>query len=306
MTTASSAPTSTSSFQGAALAPLAAVLLWTGNTIVTKAAAAVIAPASIALYRWLLAFLILTPFLGRAAWQHRATILQHLPKLAVLGGLGMATYQSLAYEAARTTTAVNMGAIVACMPLLSALLASAMAGEALSARKLVGIAASLLGLLVLTTHGAPWALLQGSVQVGDVWMLVAVSSNALYGVLLKRWNLPLSTWQQLYAQIAMGILCLLPFWLGSHISPITAANAPLVLYAAIPASIGAPFFWMTGIKFWGAARATMTMNLLPVLVAVAAWALLGEELHTYHAVGGLVALAGVAWGLSKPKVAKGG
>jgi drug/metabolite transporter (DMT)-like permease len=38
-----------------------------------------------------------------------------------------------------------------------------------------------------------------------------------------------------------------------------------------------------------------------VLVALAAWALLGEELHTYHTVGGLVALAGVAWGLSKPK-----
>ena len=302
MTTTSSAPGAAGSprFQAAALAPLAAVLLWTGNTIVTKAASAVIAPASIALYRWVLAFLILTPFVGRAAWQHRAIIRQHLPKLAVLGSLGMATYQSLAYEAARTTTAVNMGAIVACMPLLSALLASALAGEALSTRKLLGTLVSLAGLLVLTTHGQPLALLQGAVQVGDLWMLVAVASNAFYGVLLKRWNLPLSTWQQLYAQIAMGVLCLLPFWLGSDVSPITAANAPLVLYAGIPASIGAPFFWMTGIKFWGAARATMAMNLLPVLVALAAWLLLGEQLHLYHAVGGLVALAGVALGLSQP------
>jgi drug/metabolite transporter (DMT)-like permease len=35
---------------------------------------------------------------------------------------------------------------------------------------------------------------------------------------------------------------------------------------------------------------------LPVLVAAAAWALLGERLHAYHALGGLLVLAGVWWG----------
>jgi drug/metabolite transporter (DMT)-like permease len=56
---------------------------------------------------------------------------------------------------------------------------------------------------------------------------------------------------------------------------------------------------MTGIKILGPARASLFMNLLPIFVAVAAAGLLGETLHGYHAVGGLLALAGVWWGQQK-------
>jgi drug/metabolite transporter (DMT)-like permease len=37
------------------------------------------------------------------------------------------------------------------------------------------------------------------------------------------------------------------------------------------------------------------MNLLPLLVALGAWGLLGERLHGYHAVGGALVLAGLLW-----------
>ena len=286
---------------GLALAPLWAVLIWTGNTLVTKVAAVVIDPASIAFYRWVLAFLVLTPFVGRAAWRQRAVVSRHWAKLAVLGGLGMATYQGLAYEAARTTSAVNMGVIVAMMPLLSALLASLLSSEALSKRQIVGTAISLFGLIVLSTHGQLLALVHADIHIGDGLMLIAVASNALYGVLLRRWALPLSTWQQLYVQIGFGVLVLLPFWLAGPMSAITPGNAPLILYAGTAASIGAPFFWMTGVQQLGAARASLFMNLLPVLVAIAAWALLDEQLHLYHAVGAATTLLGVAVALRQSR-----
>ncbi|MEN9658799.1 MAG: hypothetical protein RL571_2264 [Pseudomonadota bacterium] len=276
--------------------PLLAILIWTGNTLVTKAAAVVIEPAAIAFYRWLLAGLVLTPFVLRAVWQQRAIVAAHWPKLAFLGCLGMGMYQGLAYEAAKTTSAIHMGVVVALMPLFSTLLASLFAGEALSTSRLGGVGLSLLGLLILCTHGQPATLLHGAVQLGDALMLIAVASNALYGVLLKRWALPLSTWQQLYVQAGFGILMLLPFWWLAPASPITTQNIPLILYAGIPASIGAPFCWMSGIKILGPARASLFMNLLPLFVALAASTLLGEQLYAYHAVGGVLALAGVAWG----------
>src|SRR4051794_13746727 len=56
------------------LLPLLAVCIWSGNTIVTKAASTAIEPAAIAFYRWVLAVLVMTPFLGRAAWRQRAAI----------------------------------------------------------------------------------------------------------------------------------------------------------------------------------------------------------------------------------------
>ena len=282
--------------------PLLAVLVWTGNTLVTKAAATVIDPAAITFYRWLLAGLVLSPFLLRSIWRQRAIVAAHWPKLAFLGLLGMGMYQGLAYQAAKSTSAINMGVIVALMPLMSALLASFFAGESLTASRVGGAALSLLGLLFLSTQGHLSELLHGAAHWGDALMLIAVASNALYGVLLKRWAVPLSTWQQLYVQIGFGIMVILPFWWFAPSSPVTLQNIPLILYAGIPASIGAPFFWMSGIKLLGPARASLFMNLLPIFVAVAASTLLGEQLHSYHAVGGLLALAGVWWGQRPAKV----
>jgi len=276
------------------MAPLATVCLWAGNTIVTRGAAGVVEPASMAFYRWLLAFAVLTPFLLPSVWRQRAVVRAAWPKLALLGVLGMALYQGLAYEAAKTTTAINMGVIVSLMPLMAVLLAGLLSGEAPTARRLAGVAVSLAGLLVLVTGGEPARLIETGIRFGDGLMLIAVFSNALYGVLIKRWTTALTSWQQLYVQIGFGTLFILPFWLASPVSPPTPAAVPLILYAAFAASLLAPVLWIAGIRRLGAARATLFLNLLPPIVAGLAWGLLGEEIHGFHLVGGAVALIGVA------------
>ena len=287
---------------GALVAPLTTLCIWSGNAIVTKAAAAVIAPSSIAFYRWSLAFLILLPFAGCAAWRRRGLVAPYGLKLAVLGLLGMVIYQSLAYQAAKTIDAVDMGVILALTPLISTLLASVLAGERMSGARLGGGVISLMGLAYLMSQGRPATLLAGGFHVGDGLMLIAVTANGLYGVLLKRWTIPLPTWLQLFSQIAVATLVLLPIWLLGPMSPVTSDNLPLILYAAIPTSLLAPFCWIIGIRRIGAARTAMFINLLPLVVAALAWGILGEQLHVYHAIGGGLALLGVAIGLRDPKV----
>ncbi|MGY5802727.1 DMT family transporter [Rhizobium sp. LEGMi12c] len=290
---------SASMISAAGLAPLLTVLIWSGNTVVTKASAGVISPGSISFYRWLLAFLVLLPFVGREAWRNRALLRQHWLKLAILGALGMVIYQSLAYEAAKTTSAVNMGVMLALMPLLSTFFASLLASEKLTAPSIAGGAISLIGLIYLTSQGDPVRLINGGFHIGDGLMIIAVLSNALYGVMLRRWAMPLSMWQQLFWQIGFSTLLLIPVFLMGDISPITTTNLPLILYAAIPTSLIAPFCWMIGIHKLGASRTSLLINLLPIIVAALAWALLGEQLHPYHAIGGALALIGVGLGLRK-------
>jgi drug/metabolite transporter (DMT)-like permease len=304
-TQASSTALAPSSKLGTTLAPLLTVLIWSGNVIVTEAAAGVISPGSISFYRWFLAFVVLLPFVGKAAWQGRAILARYWWKLACLGALGMVIYQSLAYEAAKTTTAVNMGVMLALMPLLSTLLASILAGERLTMGRILGGIVSLVGLVYLTSHGHPATLLTGGFHIGDGLMLVAVLANSLYGVMLRRWTIPLPMWQQLFWQIGFSTLLLLPVWLMGTISPITSANLPLILYAAIPTSLLAPLCWMIGIQRLGAARTSLFINLLPIVVAVLAWGILGEQLFPYHYIGGALALIGVGLGLREVKVAKG-
>jgi len=262
-----------------------------------------ISPGSISFYRWLLAFVVLLPFVGRAAWRNRALLRQHWLKLAILGALGMVIYQSLAYEAAKTTSAVNMGVMLALMPLLSTFFASLLAGERLTATSVAGGAISLIGLVYLTSQGDLMRLANGGFHIGDGLMIIAVLSNALYGVMLRRWAMPMPMWQQLFWQIGFSTLLLLPVFLMGDISPVTTANLPLILYAAIPTSLVAPLCWMIGIQKLGASRTSLLINLLPIVVAALAWALLGEQLHSYHAIGGALALIGVGLGLRKAPTA---
>jgi drug/metabolite transporter (DMT)-like permease len=297
------APIARSPALGGVIACLATILIWSGNTIVTKAAAGAIAPTSIAFYRWLLALLILMPFVGPAAWRNRALARKHWKQLVALGAMGMVIYQSLAYEAAETTSAVNMGVILAMMPLFSTFLASAFSSERLTAMRVVGGGVSLGGLVYLTSRGDPLSLVRGGFHLGDGLMVIAVLSNSLYGVMIKRWSLPMPLWQQLFWQIVASTLLLIPVWLAGPISPINAMNLPLILYAAIPTSLVAPLCWMVGIHRLGPARSALFINLVPIAVALLAWSVLREQLYAYHLIGGTVALIGVALGLREPKAA---
>jgi drug/metabolite transporter (DMT)-like permease len=280
-----------------ALLALLTMLIWAGNTIVTKASAGVIAPASIAFYRWLIAFVVLTPFVARSVWRHRQEALRKAPQLFVLGMLGMVVYQSLAYEAAKTTTAVNMGVLVALMPLLTAVAGSIFANEQLTRARVAGAFVSLLGVAYLVTRGDPSVLTDGGFHVGDGLILIAVVANTFYGVLLRRWTISLPMWPQLWWQIGFATLVLLPLWLASDISPITATSLPLVLFAALPTSLLAPYCWILAVRGLGAGPSALFINVLPIMVAVLAVPLLGESLHSYHLIGGGLTLFGVLVGL---------
>lgn len=273
--------------------PLLTILIWAGNTVVTKMSAGAIFPAEIGFYRWLLAGLLFTPFVLPQVWRNRAAIRPHLGKLFVLGVLGMAVYQSLAYFAASITSATNMGIILSLMPLMSLTLSIAWLGQRLTFGALFGALVSFVGVLEVVSAGQPAALLQQGLNHGDLLMLVATLAYAVYSCLLKKWQLRLPPLQLLYLQVLVAILVLLPLFLMSPKTGLTANNLGLVLYACVLASMIAPLLWMRAVQRLGPSRTTLFFNLLPVLTAVIAALLLDERLASYHLYGGLLTLAGV-------------
>ncbi|MBP0597924.1 DMT family transporter [Herbaspirillum sp. LeCh32-8] len=273
--------------------PLGAVLIWAGNTVISKMAAGVIAPEDISFYRWVLAALLMSPFLARQTWRDRARIRPYLGKIVVLGLLGMVLFQSLAYFAAATSSATSMGMIVSLMPLLTLLLSIRLLSEPPTVGTVAGGLVSLVGIAILIGRGHPLDLFDHGVVVGDLLMLLAAVFYGLYGVLLRRWALPLPTWQLLYMQVLTAVVLLFPGFVIGHHSPITADNLPILLYAGIAASIISQFLWMRGVAHLGANRSSIFVNLMPVFTVIIAMVALGEELHGYHAVGGLITLAGV-------------
>ena len=275
------------------LFPLFAVLIWSINAIVSKLSAGAIDPAAISLYRWLLAFLVLTPFVLPGVWRNRQRVRQVWWQLALLGLLGMVLYQSLAYFAAHTVSALFMGILNALIPLLTVLLSVPLLRLAPTVGILLGSVISFSGLVWLVSAGEPQQLMTHGLGKGELMMLAASTSYALYGVLTKRWSIGLPNWQSLYVQIFFGLLFLTPNFLLAPEVTLNLHNLPLVLFAGIPASIIAPFLWIHGVQRMGASTASIFMNLVPIFTALIAVLFLHEQLHSYHFIGGGLTLVGV-------------
>jgi uncharacterized membrane protein len=159
--------------------PLLAIFIWAGNTVITKMSAGAIYPAEIGFYRWLLAGLLFTPFMLKPVKAHWPSIRPNLGKIFVLGVLGMAVYQSLAYFAASLTSATNMGIILSLMPLMSLAMAIISLGQRLTIGALAGAVLSFAGVLVVVSSGSLGALLEHGVNLGDAMMLIATLAEKM-------------------------------------------------------------------------------------------------------------------------------
>jgi drug/metabolite transporter (DMT)-like permease len=94
---------------------------------------------------------------------------------------------------------------------------------------------------------------------------------------------------------------LTPLLFTSPSIAISAQSAPLILYAAIAASLLAPWAWINGISKLGADRTSVFFNLMPIIAAILAAIILDETLAIYHYIGGSMVIIGVMLVQIKPK-----
>ncbi|MFW1365999.1 DMT family transporter [Vibrio parahaemolyticus] len=284
------------------LLPFFTVMIWGGNSIVNKMASSTIEPSAMSFYRWFVAMVLLTPFCLPAVIKQRHVIRPYLTKLAFLALLGMVLNQSLGYYAGLTTTASNMALITSLVPLISVFLSVPLLGKSVSMLSIVGGVISLGGLAFMLGHGDVTYFLHQDMTQGDSLMLLAALVYAAYCVLLKRWKMPFNSLTLVYMQGFFSVIMLTPLWLSSEQLLPSQEALPLIAYAGIAASIFAPLMWVKAIDLIGADSSAMFMNLMPVVSVALASTLLGEEIHVYHIIGGLMVISGVI--LSQIKVRK--
>ncbi|EGQ8310501.1 DMT family transporter [Vibrio parahaemolyticus] len=284
------------------LLPFFTVMIWGGNSIVNKMAASTIEPSAMSFYRWFVAMVLLTPFCLPAVIKQRHVIRPYLTKLAFLALLGMVLNQSLGYYAGLTTTASNMALITSLVPLISVFLSVPLLGKSVSMLSIVGGVISLGGLAFMLGHGDVTYFLHQDMTQGDSLMLLAALVYAAYCVLLKRWKMPFNSLTLVYMQGFFSVIMLTPLWLSSEQLLPSQEALPLIAYAGIAASLFAPLMWVKAIDLIGADSSAMFMNLMPVVSVALASTLLGEEIHVYHIIGGLMVISGVI--LSQIKVRK--
>lgn len=284
-----------------------ASLFWAGNALVARAFHQAIPPMSLAFWRWVLALLILLPFIAVPLWLQRKLLLAQWWRLLVLSALAIAGYSALLYSAAQTTTAINMTLLNTCLPLVLFLGAGFMLGEWPERRAWWGMALAAAGLLVIISQGQWRSLIELQFTHGDLVILLSIADWALYSLLLRRWSAQLaaiSGLQLLGVLMALGIPMLLPFYLlelaRGQVFLLSATNLAAIAYTAVFASLFAYLAWNFGIKVLGASRVALSNYLMPVFAAILSWWLLGEALQGFHWTGAALIFSGLLLANSKP------
>lgn len=258
------------------LLALTATVVWSGSFVATRGMADTVPPVQAVFWRWIIALITVAPFAARQAWQQRALIRRHFGYIALASLFGVALYNTLVHQAGLTTSASNMGMIMAASPVIMALYAR-LGGERLGPRRTFGILLAAFGVLLLVGDGS----LGFDFGAGDLWMFGAALSFATYSALLRRKPAELGGLAFLITTFVLGALMLAPVYAVSVSVQggfeITTGTVGPLLYVGVFSSAVAFFAWNKAVSIIGAARAGVVYYLQPVCVAGLGLLLLGER-----------------------------
>ncbi|WIV96111.1 DMT family transporter [Kinneretia aquatilis] len=278
-------------------------LMWAGNAVVGRLMVGSISPLALNGLRWALAALLLLPLSWRLLKQTEL-LRQRWAYLALTGFLGMGCYNALQYQALRSSSALNVTLIAASLPVWMLAIGALLFGVRPQRRQLLGALLSLAGVALVIARGQLTSLAQVHFVSGDLLMLLAILSWALYSWLLARppasmrgEQRPHWDWAEtLMAQLLFGLV-----FAGGMAGAEQALGSPApiawgsglaltLIYVAVGPSLIAYRCWGLGVAQAGPAVAAFFGNLTPVFAGLMSAALLGEWPQWYHGAAlGLIA-----------------
>ncbi|OHD80704.1 MAG: hypothetical protein A3J97_06020 [Spirochaetes bacterium RIFOXYC1_FULL_54_7] len=274
-----------------------ATALWSGNLLVARTFKASIPPVSLGFMRWMVAFLVFTPFALKGAMREWQALKRHWAYVVITGFLGVSLFNTLVYYAGRTTIALKMSLISITFPVMIIVISRFLFGEKISLRRALGMVVVVSGLVLLTTGGRFSNLADLAFAPGDLFMLVAATVFAIYSILVRNRPKEISVQTFQYATFGVGVV-----FLGLAFVPERALSPTLVLgpgaiaaivYVGIFSSLVAFVSWNKAIELIGASRAGIVYYSQPVFAGVLAYLFLGEAVGLTQAVAACLILVGI-------------
>ncbi len=269
---------------------------WAGNLVLGRALGPVFPPVSLAVGRWVVALLVLAPFVWRQARREQHLLARHWGLIAACGAFGIAGYNALGYLALQTVSAASVAFLNSTLPLMVPLAAVLLGVERIRWRALLGIAISFVGVAWIVARGDLASLAALRFDGGELLVLVAVANYAVYSVLLRRKPAAIDPLVFLAATMAAGLVVLMPFWVvelarGARI-PTDPASLGAVLYIGIFASLFAFILWNRCVATLGATVTGVSFHLVALFTALLAFLVLREPVHAFHVAGIALILLG--------------
>lgn len=285
-------------YRDAALFVLVAALFG-GSFVAIKSGLAALPPLFFAALRFDVAAVALLAFVALArspeTWLPRTR--GDILGIGVAAALLIAANNALLFLGQGSTTTAGAAVMFGLNPVLAPLFAWWLLKQRLAPLGAFGIAVSLAGVVIIV-QPSPTSLTGGS-ALGQVLVLGAAAAVALGSVGLQ-WveprmdSVPLTAWAM---AIGAGLLHLSSLAVGETVPPLASLGwiAVLsVLAVAIPSTAVAYPIYFGLIGRVGPVRANLVAYAVPVFAALLGWALLGEVVSVWTAVGFPVVVLGFA------------
>jgi drug/metabolite transporter (DMT)-like permease len=276
-------------------------LFWSGNMVLGRGIRADVPPIALAFWRWIIALALVAPLALPHLKEQWPLLKKAWKTVLVLGLLGVGCYNTFAYIALQYTAATNAVLLNSFIPIVTIALSWLFLGKHLKPIEAIGVAISFTGAATIIARGDLQVLLGLSLNLGDVWMLGAVLTWAVYTVGLQWRPAGVHPMLMLGALTLVGVLALAPLYaweLGAfggtarHINLRWEALAGIAYVGIFPSFIGY-IFYNKGVAEVGPNKASLFIHLMPVFGTLLSAAFLGELPHLYHLAGIALIFAGI-------------
>ena len=275
-----------------------ATLFWSGNFIVGKAASLFeIPPFTLNFYRWTFAWLILAPFTLKEIFQKKEYILKNLKLILILGITSITIFNSIVYYSLNFTQVISGVLMISTIPVMIIFFSWIFKIEKTNFYQILGVIFSLFGVVIIVTKADLNKLLNLNFNKGDLWMVVAMLSWAMYSALLRKKKFELSQISLLQTIISAGLILLFPAYLiemslGYRLN----IHLPFILtlsYVVLFPGLASFFFWIKGISIIGSNRSGIFLHLMPIFSTIMAILIFKEKFMVFHFIGAVLIITGV-------------
>jgi drug/metabolite transporter (DMT)-like permease len=278
--------------------------LWGSNGVVSRALMDTIPPLVMASARWGVVLVVLLPLV----WPERRALARSMRRdwklLLALAVLGSAPQSALVYSGLSASTAIHLGLLNSTVPVLIILISWGWYARRPRRLEATGLAISLAGVLLILAHGDLRLLLHLQFNHGDLLMLGAMLSWALYTLHVKDRPQALSVLAFVFALALIGELLTLPLaafqWVQAGGVRWGARELLGLLYIGVVATLASAVLFSYGVERVGAVRAGILIHLMAVFSSVFAALFIGERLFIYHAAGFVLVAGGAILGCLRP------
>jgi drug/metabolite transporter (DMT)-like permease len=274
------------------------VLFWAGNFVVGKFASQYeVPPFSLNFYRWLFAWIILAPFTVPEILKKKEYIKSNFKFFLILGITSITIFNSIVYYSLNFTQVINGVLMISTIPVMIMLFSSFLKIEKTNTFQILGVIFSLTGVILIITKANLEMLLNLDFNKGDLTMVLAMLSWALYSALLKKKRFELSQLTLLEVIITFGLIFLIPvYFIEYKMGYIIKLDKPFILilsYVVLFPGLASFILWIKGISLIGVNRSGVFLHLMPILSAIMAMIIFDEEFMLYHMLGAIFILIGI-------------